>query len=348
MYIFVLLFLNTLFLSIVVKALPKDNEQKTLFMCVMFVALVYVHSMINVTTVPDLPEYQDCYNWVEKTSWLDCLTSSRELFDAEAGYILFNKLISLLSGNFNFFLFIYSVVLIGLYYKTINRYSPSVYLSVICMIATIYCQSIFVLRQHMAMAIFFASYPLMLERKTITFFLTTLLAISFHMTAIICVIPFLLYNIQNRNSKYLILFAIVGLYFFFSRVVDIYAGLLLEYSSYIETDDVTSWRNAVPTSLTFVTYVLVLKKKVFDDGINKLVLILLALSLVMLLLGIGYNPVGRLVLYYSSAVIIAIPIILKEINKLPVKLSIALLLLTVWCYPTYRQIITHFKFFELL
>lgn len=118
----------------------------------------------------------DGLRWETGTDWgnyyrffLNCLWDEWEQF--EPGYVLFNQLIRGLTIDYNVFLLCEAVIVWGLIFPTIRKYSPAPLLTLFCL----YCTLLPVLgmnRQLISLAISIYSIRFILNRQWIFFYLS--------------------------------------------------------------------------------------------------------------------------------------------------------------------------------
>jgi hypothetical protein len=114
----------------------------------------------------------------------------------EYGYILLVWLVKLVSNKYSVFLIFYAIIYYYLIFKSFQRYSPYLYLSLMIF----YTSSMGMMgsnRQLMALAICLYALRFVIEKKPVSFFLLIFLAINFHITAIL----FVFYYFINRDIK---------------------------------------------------------------------------------------------------------------------------------------------------
>lgn len=136
----------------------------------------------------------DGLRWETGTDWgnyyrffLNCLWDEWEQF--EPGYVLFNQLIRGLTIDYNVFLLCEAVIVWGLIFPTIRKYSPDPLLTLFCL----YCTLLPVLgmnRQLISLAISIYSIRFILNRQWIFFYLSILLACPFHLSILIFAVAY--------------------------------------------------------------------------------------------------------------------------------------------------------------
>ena len=152
------------------------SAQRSLFLGIAFLHLSFLHIFFDSTNFPDLPGYVTYFN-----SILD----PQPFIQLEIGWYFLNRILHGISHNSFILIVSVSIIMITCYLITIDRYSAIPWLSVLLLLCTVFYNSLFVLRQHLAIPICLLSIPYILERKPFKFAILTLIAVSFHLSAIV-------------------------------------------------------------------------------------------------------------------------------------------------------------------
>lgn len=190
-----------------------------------------------------------------KTVW-DYLIHFRE-----PGIRLLSKLSTMISDDGAVFIFICSVIIIGIYSLMIYRYSPMYLISMLIFVFLgDWTGSFNGIRQYLAAAIVFAGHRYIKERKFVPYLLTILLATLFHRTAAVMILPYFLFARKPDATQFIILAAgavVVRLsYEIVIDVVQLFKGTLIDWTDAYMTREVNPWRIAVgfiPVVLFFST-----------------------------------------------------------------------------------------------
>ena len=168
----------------IVKPHSWKSQRANVFMLITFLSMWYVHAMVEPNSMPDLPTYKLVYESIGETRWGD-ISNHWAHINMELGYLYLNKALSLISLNYTFFMWVFSFLILFPYMYTIKQYSPYVIISVLLLLLIPYNQSLFVLRQHFAVAVCFASIPLIIERRLIVFLIVMALSFFFHRSVLV-------------------------------------------------------------------------------------------------------------------------------------------------------------------
>ena len=311
----------------------SEKIKEKMYICFSFLLLLFFHAFVEPSSMLDLPAYYDTFNELSQMSWMECIHLQGHYM--ELGYRLLMKAVSLFSSGFTGFLFVYSLLLLLLYYRIIKKYSPIVMMSVLMFLLTSYNQSLFVIRQHLAIAICLASIPLIINGKLVWFLVSCLIAASIHKTAIVFVPMYFLYQMDTKKMVWMLIIVFLFMIGYFGTIL---RGVAygLGYDTYVEMEryEGLNYVSFLMAISFLLLYVLSLGKAVFEPGINKLVLIALSISTMVGLFGIGFS-IGRLGLYFSVFSILSFPISLSYIKNRFLKLGLIIVVLAFSFYPVY-------------
>ena len=311
-------------LSLLVAAFSNCRERAFRWVSLLLCStMVILRSFMDINSLPDLPEYEQGFIALRSISWGKVPNEWIGVKIDEVGFRFFLKIVGLFSDNFHVFLFVMGIVWMALYYKTIKRYSPYVVVSLLLVLVGSFNQSLFVIRQHLAMAICFYSYKYIISKDIKSYLITILLAFLMHQTALVFLPLYFVYHIKNRRTLLLTIFiGALLMYLSFSYLLNQIGGnMLTGYSSYLESDEGTNAMGFLIMLSMLLCYCLFLRRNAFNEGINKLLLISLLFGTTLCFVGIGFNPTGRLAMYYSSTAFLAIPIIMQHISSRLIRYS---------------------------
>ena len=286
----------------------KNHKYNQTYLLTCFAIMLILHSFVN-------PDYCDNYYYgigykeISKMSFIDVLKYNA----SEVGFRVLCKLLAYVSTEWVFGLFAISVIMLSGYYLPTKRYSSSYLFSVLLILVDPFLQSTFVLRQHLAIAIILFSYLYVIEKKLIPYLLTCFIAFLIHQTALIFFPVYFLYHL-SRNK-----FAIVSVIAFF--ILSTYMSYFLMMAGqlsmntagygayYFEQDSEAGTNNkmALLMVLLLVIRIVVIKEKFFDEGITRLMSIVMVLGTIFSITGIGFIGTSRLNMYFTSVSFLFIP-----------------------------------------
>lgn len=303
-----------LFVIIVILDWIYPTNQQNRYLIVVLSIMVIVRTFVDISSVPDLDKYFSGFLEIKDIPFLDVGTAW--LYTLKCPEIGFRYLLKLCSYvfSFRFVLFIIAVLSIIPYYKLIKAYSPFIVVSIIIFYLETYLQSVFVLRQHLAIAITLLAYPAILRRDFRRYCFFCVLAFTMHQSAIIFFPVYFLYGIRNRKvlmGTLFVLGVVVPLLIttIFSYFIDSFVG----YDSY--QDNVANLTSLFISLSYFISYIFFVKNDILSDGINKLIFVLLATENIILLGAWSMGGVNRLLLYFSVVNLLSVPITMNYISN---------------------------------
>lgn len=341
-----IVFLIGLFVYLMPTEVGKKNR---LFLFVSFVVLWYVHSMVDVYSVPDLDAYEDYFQQSSKLTFYQAFVSGIIDRKIEVGYIILFRLVGYITSNFQVFLALYSFVLLFIYYKLIEKESPFVFCSVALLLVVPYNQSIFVIRQHLALAILLASFPFIRDRKLIKFLLMVALASLMHRTAIIFGVVYFIYGIQGKKTKSILIAIGAIAVFFFIAIAGYIGSSLGVYQTYLESEEGQNATGIIISGTLLATTLIIMKRDVWKEGINRFSFVLIFLYFILCIGGLGFNPTGRLSVYFSVGTVFLIPISMKYIPSKEFRFLYFIVVFSLYFYMAFFRSSAEFiKDFELV
>lgn len=293
------------------------KAKNKLFLFFSFFHLLFLHTFFEITLFPDLDNYFEYFNHIIGPN------TRRASVELEPGWELLNKLIYIINGYNLFLLIVVSGVMIFLYVVSIQKYSAMAWLSVYILFCTVFYNSLFVLRQHLALPICLMTIPSILERKAGKFIFITLIAVSIHFSALVWLFAYIIYGAKLNIKFYMYL---AGTF-----VIAFYAFDNILNSASLLTTNILAYRQVggggfVPFIKTFIVNGSVLFLCLFSHGMrleritghNKLFFQLVSASLFLncfTYAGAGFLLFDRLTLYFSLTGMLLIPNSLVRIQK---------------------------------
>ena len=154
---------------------------------------------------------------------------------SEPGYLLLNRAVSLLGGDYRAFLFLFHFVLTVLIFVWIGRYSSSPWMSVfLFLVLQHFALSMNFLRQALAAAIVIWIYPFLKEHRFLPTCGTVLLAACFHRTALIMLPLCVLLTLPPTKRHYgLAALAAGAVYLLMDPIIEIAVAIVPKYQHYL-------------------------------------------------------------------------------------------------------------------
>lgn len=305
----------------------------SIFFITSFIQLSFIRTFVDIGSVPDLDIYQESFDYLKHSPLSSLFISTGEKTN-ELGFRFLMWIVGKIGGGFRLFLFIVVSIYLLCYYYAIKKYSPSIILSIIFLLLTSYNQSIYILRQHLSIAVLLLSYEFIINRKLFKFLIVCMLATLFHTTALIWIPVYFVYGIRNNIVLVTLVVTIGALLSVFWQQILLYVGtdLLIGYASYLDSDIVSNNVGAIVSFSYLLLYLVIMRKQAFSEGIYRLLLISSSIALVLTIIGIGFNPTSRLALNFNSCLFLLIPIIIKKSKLYLVKGSIFIVIAVLQYY----------------
>lgn len=309
MNLFISLLLLYLFVTIICNFIPFTKTRIDLHLFLSFILLFTFHAFKDWNYLPDLGEYAMHFYDSGFYEFKEHLLYSR----MEPGWLLMNHILFFILPDHIILSVFTSFVIIGSYFFAIKRYSVNYAFSILLFLLITYTQSLFVLRQHMAVAVLFFSIKYIVNRDLKCFLLILLLACSIHMTAIVFLPAYFVYSFNiNRKFFLVIAFTCLFMFFFFQPIVS-YFTVGTYIGGYLEKGNQGTWTGTGIMCCVLALSMILLDLKHLDNA-HKLFFQLLCVGLCFEVGGAVSNSgmMGRLNWYYTIYVIFMIPKVVEN------------------------------------
>lgn len=243
--------------------------------------------------------------------------------EQEPGYLALNRLVATITDDYQGIFLATSFLTLALYYRFFLRMSLSPAISVfIFVFGGFYLESFNAVKQALAVAILLNTIEYALRHKYVRFMLLTLLAASFHGSALIwlAALPLLLIRL-NRANRVLLIALLVGLVLAAPQLLQTLVEQFAPNYAWYFTSDYGVTRSVHPTAIftTVAAFVLVLvttHRLKERDGYTNAVVNLSIVNVVVFLatLVIAYL-FSRLNYYFAPIQLIAVPLALSLIRS---------------------------------
>lgn len=296
------------------------QENKKIFFTLVFLQLFILHAFLNPFTMPDLPGYVETFELFSKNSLDYSLFVGYAGVKMEVGWIFLCKILSILTDHYIILLLTTSLVIVGAHCYTIYKFSTYTWLSLFIFLCTNYNQSLFVLRQHTAMALCLLSLIFVLKNNLKLFLLVIFLAVSLHTTALIFLPVYFLYNrrITIKSLIGIILAAVIIKIFSASIFNWFFANTW--YNSYLEKEG-SNYTGFFIMLCSFTLFVFAHKGKLHDiSPVEKLFFVMALIGLCLSFIGVGFSPTNRLLRYYNMGTAILIPLSIRHFGDIRIRI----------------------------
>ena len=308
---YIVLIISCLFPPLFINIFSGSNYQKrklTVFFT--FIVLWIIFIFEDGSTMADTKEYISDFYAFSRDSLQNAIVDSQE----EVGFVLLNKFLSVFSHNEFILLFTCGTIIVWSFAYSVYKYSTIIWLSAFLFLNIPYLQSLYVLRQYIAISICLLSISFVLNRKLLPFLILIILAFSFHKTAIIFLPIYFLYKL-NINIKFFVVSIIIGYIYYsygFSLIEFFLSFSELDYGAYMD-----SFSNA--TAIFIDAFLLILFFVAFDFkqlmGPSKLFFIMFIIGTIIDLGSLNAPGGSRLSMYYNISTIFLIPLAISKLDK---------------------------------
>lgn len=231
--IYIIVFIISFLLSIVVNKVSKKSKilgNVLLFVLILFLSIF--GGIRNFEIGTDVEVYGvKWFNYAclysDFSSYVSIIKSS------DVGYLLLNFIVSRISHNPSFFLFVVQLITNSLIIITLYKYRDKINfpISLLLFLCIFYCRFFNILRQSIALAICFYSFSFLDKDKNVKFVILSIIASFFHFTAIFNLILLLIKLIckLNGKKKYFLLFMVFISTLFMTFYIEQTISILYKY-----------------------------------------------------------------------------------------------------------------------
>lgn len=289
-----------------------NNEKIERLILFLFFVILFVVSAFRNHVGTDYGVYLSIYKNIEN-----------RIYDPEGveiGYFYLNQLTNwIFGGEYTIFL-VTSLIIIGLIYITIKRFSVNPILSAILFMCLFYITGFNIIRQYIALAIIF--YSLRYCQSKTKWIIPVLIASLFHITAIF-IIPFYLLAKLNFNKKqYLFILGLGFLLFLgYEKTVIYLTNLIDNFEHYNGTNFVTEGANPMRTfiNICILIFCTISYKKIMKDRKMQFSFTMIVFGTIFSLFMIKGKIFARVVDYFMIYQIILIPYVIINMEKYNLK-----------------------------
>lgn len=288
---------------------PRLGNRIFLFISTIHISLF--HALRNPYAYPDNEIYASSFIDISNLDLHSLITET--YMGWETGYVFYNFILSKFTENPEWLFISSSLFMVIGYMHLVNKYSfiPFVSILIYLLYPLMFCQSLFVLRQHIATVIMlYAVYSVTSLKK---FIIISFVAFSFHYSALV-VFPFYFFyrkniiNLSIEKTLIYVVFSFVIVRLVFSIVINLFP----RYSDYEIYE-----RNLIPFtllgSLLLMNYLLKTYKFINLEH-EKITLSFLFYGTMVVSFFLGVPGGGRLSNYFIYIMPIAYPLLFKYNN----------------------------------
>lgn len=281
----------------------KKNRNALLFFFVVYTLLIALrHEHIGT----DTSSYMKYFKQYARMDW-----DQIRYVQYERGYIYFNKLISLLSEDPQFYLAVVAVVASAMIYPTYRRLHRDTSLTIVLFcVLSIFVMSFSGIRQMIAIAMGVVAYEFTRKKQLLPFILMVLVAVSFHSSAFILAFMYPLYHVRITKKWLIAVIPILAMVFALNEPIFSVLGLILERYTRFESE--INNTGAYTMLLLFAAFAVMSflfpnEEKLSDEVIGLRNFLLLSVLIQM------FAPLHTLAMRMNYYYIVFIPLLLPKI-----------------------------------
>ncbi len=321
-----------LFFFTICKEFPECRSiNYVLFIISTFILVLFAGFRGNIE--PDYMNYASIYK--------ESIVSTPVDTGVEPGYFYFNKVLHYLGFGFQWVIFLMAAISIGIKAYFFKKYSPNFIFSLLLFYCSVYfLYDFIVIRQALALSLFFVAIPYLLERRFIKYFAIILCASTIHISALV-LLPF--YFFLNKNFNVIILYSVIILCFYLN-LTEIKVPLLSYLSNVLPIPDASldkmyiysleeEFASVSNKQIVFALLFVFFKNKLPS---NKMTNLLVNLYFFGILLATLFNEIPQFAFrtkaYFLWTDVILIVLIIQHIAKKYITLKIVLYLIVAIIY----------------
>lgn len=189
---------------------------KFLFLCSFFIVFLFSGLRYNVGT--DFGMYEEIFVYSHSSS----IIRLAEIYDMEIGWIILNKLSSLIGNDPQIIFLVSSFIIIGNFYIFIFNHKDNINigLSIFIFLTIFLIPSFNGIRQFMAMSILLYSFDYMKKKSFLKFLVVVFIASLFHATSLIMLPIYFLFKYKFSFKLYLLISVLTSIIFLYNSILE--------------------------------------------------------------------------------------------------------------------------------
>jgi len=310
------------------------NRRDYVFLLCFFTAVVLFRLFIDPQSIPDTWYYADNFKIVGNIPLHTLIIDGGADYDIEdeKGFLILTKILYTLLPYQNLYIGIIGCIICCGYYYLIKGYSQIVWMSCILFLLGGFNQSLFVLRQYLAIAVIIFSFSFIIKREFLKYIVCIGIAFLFHRTAIVFLPVYFIYGIENK--KLFIIISMASVVVGRIAIITILGHVLTVYSdlaAYASDEEGANIKMALYLSAILIVRLVLLRKCYWDKGVNRLFTIVLLFGTAFSILSYGFG-FDRIVVIFSTFLCVIIPQTIISIKKPIIKYGFAITFITIQFY----------------
>lgn len=242
----------------------------------------------------------------------DSFAEYRAICDTDFGYAALNYIVSRVTDNIHWFLFVIEFIIVVLVYLFAysHREKHPMWLTMLAFFTIFYSNSLNILRQSLALAIIIFGTRYAENSKFLKYLITTIIATMFHATAIVALPIYFLFKLENLKRKntykvFTVLIIVFIMFNFFSIIetlvnMGILSNRFLSYV-YVFSENATDFGYIEGTLRLAIIFICLItyKSKIQFDHKNATYIYMLIIDFMLMQLTLISGSAQRLAYYYG-------------------------------------------------
>jgi len=264
----------------------------------------------------DLVGYCPMFERIARVSLVESF--KMKVLNYEQGFVVYNKLVSLIGDDIQLYLAVTAFISIGLVSWVIYKYSPNIFLSFIIFLSFgLYAMCFSGLRQSLAFCLTFLSFHFLVKGDFLKFIALVLLASTMHTSAIIFIFTWF---VRNKRMSLSLGLSILGIYTIlciplFHVIAAFIIPLLFgeKYGSYNNVGEGGAITMALVYAIIFISSYLI---KLKETNLLQLLRWMILFSVMFQSLGfISTGALTRIAYYFNIFYCLFIPVVLSNFPR---------------------------------
>lgn len=294
----------------VISSLFRQN--KKIFLLIIGSIMVCLLAFRGINVGSDTITYYNIFNWTSSINFFDTNQST-----IEVGYLLLNKIVYAINGNFTLLLFIIALLTILGVFQFIENFSSNVLMSVLIFTGfTYYFMAFNITRQFLAIGLDLIASTYLIKGKKWISLLFIFFAGSIHNAGFLYLILWILVNIKfNKKMYFVFLSGILILSIPLTFFLGSYMNNNERYNIIVDTSNTGKGLFGILFAITllFLLMALIINFNFKNSNLlDRFIIYSFTLIVIINLLGIYFSYLGRLRYSFEIIIIIIIPYLLKE------------------------------------
>lgn len=312
MGIYIVILCAIILLGLLIKPNSTQNKKK-LYIFIVFGMLTIISAIRSYQVGIDTEQFVNAFKYINRISF-------ENAFDVryEVGFVIFCRIIGLLSQNSQIFIIFTSIIIIPIIGYFIYRNSKNVLMSSFLFVTlNQYAMYMNASRQAIAIAIILIGYEFLKKDKNIKFIICVVLATLFHQTALVMLVLIPIKKMKYSNKSYIITLVLGVISFLIAdKIFDLGVSIFKTYEGYEQSGFYESSLLAGSVNAVIIFLVLTLGRffKGDQDKEYQFLAYMISLLFIIDMTVIKINIFVRLATYFSIFNIIWIPKICSSIK----------------------------------